>query len=90
MTSDAQYTNIPLISTFLKHFNRAYLGPSPPKEGEAPETLPEGVEELVPAEVQKQMRDMLVKYFDTASKTLVKGQLASDTAISVLTVAEAP
>lgn len=81
MTSDPQYTNIPLISTFLKHFNRAYMGPAPPKEGEAPETLPDGVEELVPAEVQKQMRDLLVKYFDSASKTLVKGQIASETVV---------
>lgn len=81
MTSDAQYTNIPLISTFLKHFNRAYLGPAPSKEGEAPDTLPEEVEELVPAEVQRKMRDLFVKYFDTASKNLVKGQIASVTGV---------
>lgn len=75
MTSDQQYTNIPLMSTFLKHFNRAYLGPAPPNDGVAPESLPDGVEELVPVEVQTQMRELFVKYFDTASKTLVKGQL---------------
>ncbi|BEI85184.1 hypothetical protein CcaverHIS002_0505850 [Cutaneotrichosporon cavernicola] len=75
MTSDPQYTNIPLMSTFLKHFSRAYLGSVPPTDGAAPEALPDGVEELIPAEVQRQMRELFTKYFDTASKTLVKGQL---------------
>ncbi|ADV23037.1 hypothetical protein I315_04869 [Cryptococcus gattii Ru294] len=84
MTGDPQYTNLPLITTFLKYFGRAYLGDNPisssqgPKDGavkDGAETLPDGVTELVPPEVQKQMWQLFVNYFNTASKTLVKGQL---------------
>lgn len=83
MTGDPQYSNLPLITTFLKYFGRAYLGNNPVlnkaangvKEEEAAETLPESVTELVPPEIQKQMWQLFVNYFNTASKTLVKGQL---------------
>ncbi|OXM78214.1 hypothetical protein C364_04151 [Cryptococcus neoformans Bt63] len=82
MTGDPQYSNLPLITTFLKYFGRAYLGDNPvlskaadgAKEDEV-ETLPENVTELVPPEIQKQMWQLFVNYFNTASKTLVKGQL---------------
>lgn len=73
MTGDPQYSNMSLISTFLKAFNRAYLGPLP-TEGESG-ALPDGVQELIPPEVQKKMRELFVNYFETASKTLVKGQM---------------
>lgn len=78
MTGDTQYTNLPLFSTFLKYFNRSYLGPAvaaaddPPTESD---TLPDGMIELVPVEIQKKMRELFISYFETASKTLVKGQI---------------
>ncbi|KAK6906386.1 hypothetical protein I203_100371 [Kwoniella mangroviensis CBS 8507] len=83
MTGDTQYTNLPLLTTFLKYFVRAYLGPIPSSSkttqinGDATETvpLPEGVTELIPVEVQKKMRDLFENYFNSASKTLVKGQI---------------
>lgn len=78
MTGDPQYSNIPVITSFLKAFGRAFLGPQPAKNGDAtPEeaSLPDGVEELVPPEVQKKMRELFVNYFETTSKTLVKGQI---------------
>ena len=91
MSGDAQYANLPLLSTFLKHFNRAYLG-SPEKTAEekasghgatAPSPdLPDEVTELVPVGLQKEFREMFVTYFNTASKTLVKGHLVSDLEIS--------
>lgn len=84
MAGDAQYANLPLLSTFLKHFNRAYLG-SPEKTAEEQASghgatgpspdLPEEVEELVPVGLQKEFREMFVAYFNTASKTLIKGHL---------------
>jgi regulator of nonsense transcripts 2 len=84
MTGDAQYANLPLISTFLKHFNRAYLG-LPEKTHEehtdghgavgTSQDLPEGITELIPIGLQKETRDMFVAYYSTASKTLVKGHL---------------
>ena len=86
MSGDAQYANLPLLSTFLKHFNRAYLG-SPEKTaeekasghgetGSSPD-LPDEVTELIPVGLQKEFREMFVTYFNTASKTLVKGHLVS-------------
>ncbi|KAL1407550.1 mRNA decay protein [Vanrija albida] len=75
MSNDPQYSNMPLLATFLKSYNRAYLGPQPPADGAAVETLPNGVEELMPPEVQKSMRALFTTYFQTASKTLVKGQM---------------
>lgn len=75
MSNDPQYSNMPLLATFLKSYNRAYLGPQPPADGSATEALPAGVEELMPAEVQKSMRALFTTYFQTASKTLVKGQM---------------
>jgi regulator of nonsense transcripts 2 len=88
MTSDPQFANIPLLSTFLKSFNRAYLGPPSSHkkerangisgsgaEAEDTGTLPEDVKELVPPEVQGKMRELFVGYFNNASKTLVKGQI---------------
>lgn len=84
MTGDPQYSNLPLITTFLKYFGRAYLGDNPISSSQGPtggavkddaETLPDGVTELVPPEVQKQMWQLFVNYFNTAGKTLVKGQL---------------
>ena len=84
MTGDAQYANLPLLSTFLKHFNRAYLGSTEKAAdeqasghgatGPSPD-LPEGVTELIPVGLQKEFREMFVSYFTTASKTLVKGHL---------------
>ncbi|WVQ63661.1 uncharacterized protein L199_001814 [Kwoniella botswanensis] len=83
MIGDTQYTNLPLLTTFLKYFVRAYLGPNPSstKDGSAngdaiqKEELPEGVTELIPVEVQKKMRELFENYFNSASKTLVKGQI---------------
>nr|XP_031861440.1 uncharacterized protein CI109_003044 [Kwoniella shandongensis]KAA5528512.1 hypothetical protein CI109_003044 [Kwoniella shandongensis] len=77
MTGDPQYTNLPLLSTFLKYFGRAYLGRAPSAEGNATEKddLPGDVVDLVPAEVQKKMRELFEGYFNSASKTLVKGQI---------------
>lgn len=84
ITGDAQYANLPLLSTFLKHFNRAYLGSTEKAANEqasghgatgpSPD-LPEGVTELIPVGLQKDFREMFVSYFTTASKTLVKGHL---------------
>ncbi|EJT53100.1 hypothetical protein A1Q1_00107 [Trichosporon asahii var. asahii CBS 2479] len=71
MTNDPQFSNMPLLTSFLKTFGRAYLGPKPDK---ADEQLPEGVEELVPPEMQKKMRELFTNYFNSASKALVKGQ----------------
>ncbi|WVW79596.1 hypothetical protein I302_101565 [Kwoniella bestiolae CBS 10118] len=83
MTGDTQYTNLPLLTTFLKYFVRAYLGPTPIpiKNGQSngdsaeKEQLLEDVTELIPVEVQKKMRELFENYFNTASKTLVKGQI---------------
>jgi regulator of nonsense transcripts 2 len=86
MSGDGQYANLPLLSTFLKHFNRAYLG-SPEKSaeekasghgatGSSPD-LPDEVTELIPVGLQKEFREMFVAYFNTASKTLIKGHLVS-------------
>jgi regulator of nonsense transcripts 2 len=78
MTGDPQFANLPLLSTFLKHFYRTYLGVQD-KAGEQEPTsssdLPEGVKELVPIGLQKEFRDLFVGYFAAASKTLVKGHL---------------
>lgn len=73
MTGDVQYTNIPLITTFLKYFSRTYLGPRP----DTAEQLPAGVEELVPETIQAKMRELFLGYFNAASKTLIKGQHVS-------------
>ena len=73
----------------MKHFSRVYLGPhalaDPAQDGVQPngvqddsgysDALPEGMEELIPKETQKAMREMLVGYFNSASRTLVKGQI---------------
>ena len=89
MTGDAQFANLPLLSTFLKHFNRAYLGDSgkhTKENGDAGSAvngdvngteLPEGVEDLIPIGVQKDFREMFQAYFAGASKTLIKGQMVS-------------
>ncbi|TXT09089.1 hypothetical protein VHUM_02563 [Vanrija humicola] len=74
MSNDPQYSNMPLLATFLKSYNRAYLGPQT-SEGAEAEALPDGIEELMPAEVQKSMSALFTSYFQTASKTLVKGQM---------------
>jgi hypothetical protein len=84
MSGDAQYANLPLLSTFLKHFNRAYLGSSEKTAeeqasghgatGPSP-NVPDEVTELIPVGLQKEFREMFVGYFMTASKTLVKGHL---------------
>lgn len=85
MTDDPQYTNIPLLATFLKHFKCAFLGPEPAKsltegvEVVSPPVedtkLPTGMQELVPEKIQQELKKMFDKYFDSASKTLVKGQV---------------
>lgn len=79
MTGDTQYANLPLLSAFVKYYKRAYLGQSvvdgdEPTEGDK---LPDGMMELVPVEIQNAMRELFTNYFDTASKTLVKGQIVS-------------
>ncbi|WWC90992.1 uncharacterized protein L201_005931 [Kwoniella dendrophila CBS 6074] len=84
MTGDTQYTNLPLLTTFLKYFGRAYLGPNAPSAkigqvngGESSDVdhLPENTTEMIPVEVQKKMRELFEGYFNAASKTLVKGQI---------------
>lgn len=85
MSGDAQYANLPLLSTFLKHFNRAYLGSSEKTAeeqasghgatGPSPDLPDDEVTELIPVGLQKEFREMFVAYFMTASKTLVKGHL---------------
>ncbi|ODN80903.1 hypothetical protein L202_03029 [Cryptococcus amylolentus CBS 6039] len=85
MTNDPQFNNLPLLSTFLKYFGRAYLGSKHNNESingsdataeeQTKEELPEGVTELVPVEVQKKMRELFAGYFNTTSRTLVKGQI---------------
>ncbi|RXK37451.1 hypothetical protein M231_05274 [Tremella mesenterica] len=77
MTGDPQFSNMPLLSYFLKHLAGAYLGPDPSTEktGLIEDDMPENVEDLVPAESQKNIRDLFQTYFNNASKTLVKGQL---------------
>ena len=96
MSDDPHFINLPLIATFLKHFNRAYLGPASDScearvvahqngdvrvNGDHGEAA-ENLSELVHEETQKAMRDMHVSYFKTASKTLVKGQIVSSQALS--------
>ncbi|WVN87840.1 uncharacterized protein L203_103035 [Cryptococcus depauperatus CBS 7841] len=86
MSNDPQYVHLPLLSTFLKYFGRAYLGPNPLQLNQetsgsdraveaATDYLNGPVAELVPVEVQKKMRELFVNYFNTASKTLVKGHV---------------
>ena len=79
MAGDAQFINLPLLSTFLKYFSRAYLGPSSDASASHDTALPDGVDEFVPAETQSKIREMFVGYFNNASKTLVKGQIVSST-----------
>jgi regulator of nonsense transcripts 2 len=73
MSNDPQYNNLPLPTTFLRSFGRTYLGPAPNTQ----EALADGVEELVPTEIQAKMRQLFVGYFEGASKTLIKGQHVS-------------
>lgn len=73
MSGDPQFINLPLIAAFLKSFSRTYLGPLP----DSAEILPEGMEELVPTDIQAKMRELFIGYFNAASKTLVKGQIVS-------------
>ncbi|ORX39238.1 armadillo-type protein [Kockovaella imperatae] len=68
MANDLQFTNLPLLAAFLKHFSRAYLGATD-------SSLPESIDDLVPIEAQPKIREMFVGYFNQASKTLVKGQV---------------
>ncbi|WVR08877.1 hypothetical protein IAU60_005936 [Kwoniella sp. DSM 27419] len=78
MTGDPQYVNLPLISTFLKYFGRAYLGPQRNAESAiegGKDDLSGDVVDLVPVEIQKKMRELFEGYFNAASKTLVKGQI---------------
>lgn len=87
MTNDPTFVNLPLLTTFLKHFDRAYLGATAESGSGAKddgsyanggqEKLPSGVEELVPADGRQTVRSMFVGYFNSASKTLVKGQVVS-------------
>jgi hypothetical protein len=89
MSGDPQFNNIPLVASFLKYFNRAYLGPAqlakdskaeqpsgtPAVETEESEQLPADMTEMVPVEIQGKMRELVVGYFQNAGKTLVKGQI---------------
>ncbi|RSH95137.1 hypothetical protein EHS25_000223 [Saitozyma podzolica] len=89
MSGDPQFNNIPLVASFLKYFNRAYLGPAqlakdskaeqpsgtPAVETEESEQLPADMTEMVPVEIQWKMRELVVGYFQNAGKTLVKGQI---------------
>ena len=84
MSGDPQFANLPLMITFLKNYARAFLGPLPVKDdpNAAAEdgnraTLPAGVDELIPAELQEGFRSLFNSYFDTASKTLAKGHMVS-------------
>ena len=79
MSNDPAFINLPLLATFLKYFERAYLGGAEVAEGAGDTSgdLPAGVDELVPAEERKTMRSLFVSYFNSASKTLVKGQVVS-------------
>jgi regulator of nonsense transcripts 2 len=78
MTGDPQFTNIPLLSTFLKHFSRAYLGePSSKVEDGNTNSDTSPGEELIPSTVQAAFKEMFIGYFNSASKTLVKGQIVS-------------
>ena len=89
MANDPQFTNLPLIAAFLKHYSRAYLGfqgqesctsERGPTNGTT-DVEGEGVgsqeilEEFVPKDTQNAMKEMFVAYFNSASKTLVKGQI---------------
>jgi regulator of nonsense transcripts 2 len=75
MSNDPQYANLPLLATFLKYFSRAYLGPSERKAGDEPEAQIESEQELVPVAYQTEINEAFKNYFNTASKTLVKGQV---------------
>ena len=84
MSNDPTYVNLPLLTTFLKHFERAYLGgpdghavQAEQANTDGEDKLPGGMEELVPDEERKTARSLFVNYFTSASKTLVKGQVVS-------------
>ena len=78
MTGDAQYLNLPILSTFLKYFARTYIGP----KNDSEKAVPDGVQELVPVEIQTKMRELFTDYFNSASKTLVKGQVVSPSSLN--------
>jgi regulator of nonsense transcripts 2 len=74
MSNDPQFSNIPLVSTFLKHFQRAYLGPSPLSQSqEIASTDADEENELVPATYRERFRKTFEDYFKNAGKVLVKG-----------------
>lgn len=60
MDNDPQYNNVPLLITFLKSHERAYLGPG---------------DELVSSDIQSEFTAAFHAFFDRASKALTKGHL---------------
>lgn len=60
MDNDPQYNNVPLLITFLKSYQRAYLGPG---------------DELVSSNTQSEFTSAFHAFFERASKALTKGHL---------------
>ena len=75
MTDDPQFTNLPLLTYFLKHLGRVYMGSM--GEATSNDEAAEPMEELAPKAIQTSVRDLFLGYFNNASKTLVKGQIVS-------------
>lgn len=76
MANDPQFSNLPLLSAFLKTFNRTYLGQGEDATSQG-DGLPASVQELVASVQQVEFRKLFEGYFNAASKTLVKGQTVS-------------
>jgi hypothetical protein len=70
MSNDPQYSNIPLLTTFLKSFQRPYLGAESLSLEMA---MTNEEDELVPASYREKFRKVFTDYFKAASKVLVKG-----------------
>lgn len=91
MTDDPQFANLPLVASFIKTLGRVYLGPQviiPAQNGDqvigSADNLAastESLDELIPVDTQRGMKEMLVGYFSSASKTLVKGQIVGGQAL---------
>jgi hypothetical protein len=79
MSNDPQYSNIPLLVTFLKSYKRAYLGMD---EQEDSQSTPSG-QELVSADYREKFRTAFETYYKTAGKALVKGYTVSSTPYAI-------